>query len=447
MLELSGQDTETLFQRFGSRAGGLSEAQASAARERHGRNEVDHEAPLRWYVHLWYSYRNPFNLLLTALASLSWVTDVWMAEPDDQSWRGVIIIGSMVVISTLLRFAQERRPTAPPRRSRRWCRTRRPCCAATPAIPPRARSGARWAWRHASGSRRMELPLADLVPGDVVLLSAGDMIPADCRILTAKDLFVAQAALTGESLPVEKSATQRVETANSLELENMAYMGTNVVSGSGTALIVATGADTYFGQLAGRVTQTARVPTQFQHGINRVSWVLIRFMLVMAPIVMLINGFTKGDWLEALLFALAIAVGLTPEMLPMIVTATLARGGADVAAQGRGQAPGRHPEPGRHERAVHRQDRHADAGPHRAGTPYRCVRRRQRRRAGLRLPEQLLPDRIEEPAGRGGAAARRGGAQAESGGELPQGRRDSLRLRASPHVGGGERGRERPRTP
>ena len=172
----------------------------------------------------------------------------------------------------------------------------------------------------------MELPLADLVPGDVVLLSAGDMIPADCRILTAKDLFVAQAALTGESLPVEKSATQRVETANSLELENMAYMGTNVVSGSGTALIVATGADTYFGQLAGRVTQTARVPTQFQQGINRVSWVLIRFMLVMAPIVMLINGFTKGDWLEALLFALAIAVGLTPEMLPMIVTATLAKG-------------------------------------------------------------------------------------------------------------------------
>ena len=266
----------------------------------------------------------PFNLLLTALASLSWVTDVWMAEPDDQSWRGVIIIGSMVVISTLLRFAQERRNraaealkamvqnTATVQRRRRSLRGRGPA---------RAGRGA-----HASGSRRMELPLADLVPGDVVLLSAGDMIPADCRILTAKDLFVAQAALTGESLPVEKSATQRVETANSLELENMAYMGTNVVSGSGTALIVATGADTYFGQLAGRVTQTARVPTQFQHGINRVSWVLIRFMLVMAPIVMLINGFTKGDWLEALLFALAIAVGLTPEMLPMIVTATLAKG-------------------------------------------------------------------------------------------------------------------------
>ena len=119
---------------------------------------------------------------------------------------------------------------------------------------------------------------------------------------------------------------QRVPTGNSLELENMAFMGTNVVSGSGTALVIATGSDTYFGQLAGRVTQTSRAPTQFQQGINRVSWILIRFMLVMAPVVMLINGYTKGDWLEALLFALAIAVGLTPEMLPMIVTATLAKG-------------------------------------------------------------------------------------------------------------------------
>lgn len=327
MLELSGQDTETLFQRFGSRAGGLSEAQASAARERHGRNEVDHEAPLRWYVHLWYSYRNPFNLLLTALASLSWVTDVWMAEPDDQSWRGVIIIGSMVVISTLLRFAQERRSNRAAEALKAMVQNTATVLRSDAGDPSESEvRRALGVAPHASGSRRMELPLADLVPGDVVLLSAGDMIPADCRILTAKDLFVAQAALTGESLPVEKSATQRVETANSLELENMAYMGTNVVSGSGTALIVATGADTYFGQLAGRVTQTARVPTQFQQGINRVSWVLIRFMLVMAPIVMLINGFTKGDWLEALLFALAIAVGLTPEMLPMIVTATLAKG-------------------------------------------------------------------------------------------------------------------------
>ncbi|MCZ8394749.1 magnesium-translocating P-type ATPase [Achromobacter ruhlandii] len=327
MLDVSRMDFDALFSMFRSGRGGLSEAQADEARARYGANEVDHEKPLTWHAHLWQSFRNPFNLLLTGLASLSWVTDVYMAEPDDQSWKGVIIIGSMVVISTLLRFVQERR-------SNRAAEALKAMVQNTATVLRSDAAGVAegdarrffGATLHASGSRQIEVPLAELVPGDVVLLSAGDMIPADCRILGAKDLFVAQAALTGESLPVEKYAMQRVETANALELENMAFMGTNVVSGSGSALVVATGAGTYFGQLAGRVTQTSRVPTQFQQGINRVSWVLIRFMLVMAPIVLLINGFTKGDWLEALLFALAIAVGLTPEMLPMIVTATLAKG-------------------------------------------------------------------------------------------------------------------------
>ena len=158
-------------------AGGLSEAQASAARERHGRNEVDHEAPLRWYVHLWYSYRNPFNLLLTALASLSWVTDVWMAEPDDQSWRGVIIIGSMVVISTLLRFAQERRSNRAAEALKAMVQNTATVLRSDAGDPSEGEvRRALGVAPHASGSRRMELPLADLVPGDVVLLSAGDMI-------------------------------------------------------------------------------------------------------------------------------------------------------------------------------------------------------------------------------------------------------------------------------
>jgi len=328
MLDLSSMGLNALFSRFGSGRGGLSEAQAQAARERHGANEVDHEKPLSWVSHLWLSYRNPFNLLLTALAGLSWLTDVQMADSDDQSWTAVVIIGSMVVISTVLRFAQELRSNRAAEALKAMVQNTATVLRAD-AQAPAANGGGRrlfGAPLHDSGSHQMEVPLAELVPGDVVLLSAGDMIPADCRILNAKDLFVAQAALTGESLPVEKHAIQRVETANALELENMAFMGTNVVSGSGSALVIATGGDTYFGQLAGRVTQTTRAPTQFQQGINRVSWVLIRFMLVMAPIVMLINGFTKGDWLEALLFALAIAVGLTPEMLPMIVTATLAKG-------------------------------------------------------------------------------------------------------------------------
>jgi Mg2+-importing ATPase len=153
------------------------------------------------------------------------------------------------------------------------------------------------------------------------------MIPADCRIFTAKDLFVSQAAMTGESMPVEKFTEQHDAAAiNPLELDNILFMGTNVVSGSATAVVLTTGNSTYFGALASRVTATDRAPTSFQAGVNKVSWLLIRFMFVMAPLVLLINGFTKHDWMEALLFALSIAVGLTPEMLPMIVTSTLAKG-------------------------------------------------------------------------------------------------------------------------
>jgi hypothetical protein len=151
-------------------------------------------------------------------------------------------------------------------------------------------------------------------------------------------------------------------------------MGTNVVSGSATAVVLATGNNTYFGALASRVIATDRAPTAFQAGVNKVSWLLIRFMFVMAPLVFFINGFTKGDWLEAFLFALSVAVGLTPEMLPMIVTSTLAKGGVPVA-QGHRQAAGRDPELRRHGRAVHRQDRHADPGPHRPGAPHRCLGR------------------------------------------------------------------------
>src|SRR6185369_5631786 len=152
------------------------------------------------------------------------------------------------------------------------------------------------------------------------------MIPADCRVLAARDLFVAQSAMTGESAPVEKFADQRGDAQGPLEQSNLVFMGTNVVSGSATALVVATGSRTYFGALALRAAATDSTPTAFQAGVNSVSWLLIRFALVMVPIVLLVNGFTKGDWLQAGLFALSVAVGLTPEMLPMIVTSTLAKG-------------------------------------------------------------------------------------------------------------------------
>ncbi|QVN09121.1 magnesium-translocating P-type ATPase [Pseudomonas rhodesiae] len=284
---------------LGSHTDGLTAAEADALRVQYGLNEVEHEQPLPWWAHLWHCYKNPFNLLLTLLAVISWLTE---------DMKAATVIFSMVVLSTLLRFWQEAKSNK-----------------AADALKAMVSNTATVLRR--DDGKRIELPIKQLVPGDLIVLSAGDMIPADCRVLSAKDLFVSQAAMTGESMPVEKFAQQQdAQTRNPLDLENILFMGTNVVSGAATAVILTTGNSTYFGALAQRVTATDRATTSFQHGVNKVSWLLIRFMFVMAPLVLFINGFTKGDWTEALLFALSIAVGLTPEMLPMIVTSTLAKG-------------------------------------------------------------------------------------------------------------------------
>ncbi|MDE7265270.1 MAG: HAD-IC family P-type ATPase, partial [Clostridia bacterium] len=170
-----------------------------------------------------------------------------------------------------------------------------------------------------------EIPLEEIVVGDLVHLSAGDIIPADMRIITAKDLFVSQSALTGESAPVEKICDTVEEQKAVTDCENLAFMGSNVISGSGIGLVLSVGNDTMFGSIAKSLSGKSP-KTSFEKGIGKVSWLLIRFMLVMVLVVLLINGFTKGNWIEALLFAVSVAVGLTPEMLPMIVTAALAKG-------------------------------------------------------------------------------------------------------------------------
>jgi Mg2+-importing ATPase len=305
----ASSDVPELLTRLDSHHEGLTETEALALREKHGLNEVEHEQPLPWWVHLWHCYKNPFNLLLTLLAFISWLTE---------DMKAATVIFSMVVLSTLLRFWQETR-------SNQAADALKAMVSNTATVMRRTEvSGDQ---PQDTGKQRIELPIKQLVPGDLIVLSAGDMIPADCRVLSAKDLFVSQAAMTGESMPVEKFARrQELDTGNPLDLENILFMGTNVVSGSATGVILATGNNTYFGALAQRVSATDRAPTSFQAGVNKVSWLLIRFMFVMAPLVLFINGFTKGDWMEALLFALSIAVGLTPEMLPMIVTSTLAKG-------------------------------------------------------------------------------------------------------------------------
>ena len=308
LRQASKDSTAALLARVGSQAGGLTEAEAVEIRVRVGPNEVEHEKPLPAWLHLWHCYQNPFNLLLTALAVISWLTE---------DAKATVVIGSMVVLSTLMRFVQEGR-------SHRAAERLKALVSNTATVLRRSEADAA-----GSASVQQELPIAQLVPGDLIILSAGDMIPADCRVLVSKDLFVSQAAMTGESLPIEKHADAAAAVGNSesvLDAVNLVFMGTNVVSGAATALVLATGNGTYFGTIATRVTATDRTPTAFQAGVNSVSWLLIRFALVMVPIVFVINGYTKGDWGEAFLFALSVAVGLTPEMLPMIVTSTLAKG-------------------------------------------------------------------------------------------------------------------------
>jgi P-type Mg2+ transporter len=302
LLAAARGDPAAALARLQSQADGLSVAEAAARLARDGPNEVEHERPLPGWLHLWHCYLNPFNLLLTALAVLS------LLSADA---KATVVIGVMVVLSTVIRFVQEGR-------SHRAAEGLRALVSNTASVIRRAPG--------TTGAVAQEIPLRDLVAGDVVALSAGDMIPADCRVLTARDLFIAQAAITGESLPVEKFVQPSADDAPPLDQRNLVFMGTNVVSGAATALVVATGSRTFFGTLASHVTATDSTPNAFQAGVNSVSWLLIRFALVLVPVVFLLNGFTKGDWLEAFLFALSVAVGLTPEMLPMIVTSTLAKG-------------------------------------------------------------------------------------------------------------------------
>jgi P-type Mg2+ transporter len=319
LIAAARSSPEALLERLGTQANGLSEPQVEIIRRQAGFNEVEHEKPLPWWKHLWLAYRTPFSLLLTVLALISYVTE---------DLKATIVISAMVVLATVIRFWQETKSSKAAEKLKAMVHTTATVlrCDITEEAAPIFK---RYFGKEipVKPPHRREVPIRDLVPGDVVLLSAGDMIPADCRVLSAKDLFVSQAAMTGESLPVEKFAMLRNGSlANPFELDNLLFMGTNVVSGSATAVAVNTGNRTYFGALAARVVSVDQVATQFEVGVNQVSWLMIRFILVMTPLVLFINGFTKGDWLEAFLFALSIAVGLTPEMLPMIVTSTLAKG-------------------------------------------------------------------------------------------------------------------------
>ncbi|AUG02011.1 magnesium-translocating P-type ATPase [Pseudomonas sp. 09C 129] len=311
-----------------SNANGLTELDAEGRLQRDGFNEVAHDRPPHALVQLLQAFNNPFIYVLMTLTAISFFTDFWLPlqAGEETDLTGVIIVLVMVLASGLMRFWQEYRSAKAAEALKAMVRT-------TATVLRREQMGMKAALR--------EVPMRDLVVGDIVQLSAGDMIPADIRLIESRDLFISQAVLTGEALPVEKYDTlgavqeksahrTAADQQDLLDLPNICFMGTNVVSGTATAVVVATGSRTYFGSLA-RSIVGSRTQTAFDRGVNSVSWLLIRFMLVMVPVVLLINGFTKGDWAEAFMFALAVAVGLTPEMLPMIVSANLAKGAAAMA--------------------------------------------------------------------------------------------------------------------
>jgi Mg2+-importing ATPase len=317
VVEEAHTDIGKLLARLNTRRKGLTDAEVKERLRQYGLNEVAHEKPPHWVVQLLQAFNNPFVYILLGLAIVSFLTE---------DLKGTIVLTLMVVISGLLRFVQEFRSTQAAAKLKAMVST-------TATVSRRDNTFDR--------SRQKEVPIQQLVPGDIVHLSAGDMVPADVRLLTAKDLFVSQAILTGESLPVEKydtlgSVVEKMATSLShastdpLDTPTVVFMGTNIVSGTAMAVVVATGSQTYFGSLAKNLVGK-RSLTSFEKGVKDVSWLLIGFMAVMVPIVFLLNGIGKGDWGNAFLFAISVAVGLTPEMLPMIVTANLARGAVVMA--------------------------------------------------------------------------------------------------------------------
>ena len=283
---------------------GLTQEQTDAARGEYGRNVLPTSQRTPLYKRLASAFINPFTVVLVLLAIFSALTNIAMVEPGDESWATVIIITIMVLISGILRFVQETRSGNVAAKLTEMIHT-------TVSV---TRAG-----------EKQEIPLEDVVVGDLVSLSAGDLLPADVRILRAKDLFISQSSLTGESEPVEKSGAVCAQVGSLTECPNLAFMGSTVISGSATAVVLAVGHDTMLGAMA-KALNVKPPKTTFEKGVNSVSWVLIRFMLLMVPVVLVINGLSDGDWIQAGLFAISIAVGLTPEMLPMIVTTSLAKG-------------------------------------------------------------------------------------------------------------------------
>ncbi|MDU7056285.1 MAG: magnesium-translocating P-type ATPase, partial [Enterococcus hirae] len=309
----AGKTKQELLNFFHSTDQGMKDEQIEESREKYGENSISYGKKTPFIVEALKAYITPFTLVLIALGVISFITEYVLAAPGDKDLFGVIIIFTMVIVSGTMTLVQSVR-------SNQAAEKLKSLVKVTAAVK---RNG-----------DYTEIPMEEIVCGDLVRLSAGDMIPADMRLLSAKDLFISQAALTGESYPVEKQAiVYDDETLSETSYENLAFMGSNVISGSAEGIIVSVGNETLFGHVAQTLSEKP-IKSNFEIGIHKTSMLLIKFMALMAPTVIVINGLTKGDWLEAFLFGLSVAVGLTPEMLPMIVTTNLVKGASVMAKKG-----------------------------------------------------------------------------------------------------------------
>jgi Mg2+-importing ATPase len=296
VVESSTKDAAGVYALLNTRPEGLTADEAAARLAEHGPNVLARDRRVGVGMLLWHAVLNPLVILLAVLTTISFATG------DSRAGAMMLL---MILLSVGLKLIQEARADSAAAK----------LTAMISVTATVRRDGA-----------PQEIAVALLVPGDVIQLAAGDMIPGDVRIVQAKDLFVIQGSLTGESFPVEKyEAEKNAATTAPIELTSVAFLGTSVESGSATAVVVATGKDTYLGGMAQAIGQEP-TRTAFDRAISRFTWLMLRFMAVMVPLVFIINGLTKGQWGQAFFFALAVAVGLTPEMLPMIVTVCLSKG-------------------------------------------------------------------------------------------------------------------------
>ena len=305
---------ESTFDNYKTSAHGLVDDQVEENRDAYGENVITKGQEDSMIKKIYESIINPFTVILLVIALVSFITNVWLAKPGEQDPTTSIIIVTLVLISGGIRFIQELRSDK--------------------AASNLSRMIVNTATVLRDGSEQ-EIPIDEIVVGDVIKLSAGDMIPADVVLIDSRDFFVQQSGLTGESDAVEKVCLRKADSQNLdslLESESLAFMGTNVISGRATALVLVVGDETMMGAIE-QTINTYDEPTSFEREMNTISWLLIRLMLVMVPVVFVINGLTDGDWLEAGVFALSVGVGLTPEMLPMIITASLAKGSIIMAKE------------------------------------------------------------------------------------------------------------------